>query len=331
MRNVLTGSTRRLSRVSTILSRVWMCALLAVGACGPLETPPEEELWATSSQALESHGGLSAADLSLHGLSLNGLSLNGLSLNGLSLNGLSLNGLSLNGLAAEAFAQWFQEDAELHAQVMKYVVRCAVPANQTRTHTAADGRSWTWAGGLGLAPTWSDGASATLTEQRLVSACLAAHANKFGIQVAMSVLGRDARGAALATASDEAWRFPLREGCFFGNLFNGEGIYAGNDNRGLNHRNSTPRACALSIKKSGPPVCEPLVRVDSDCSAICTLDVTGRFYASCTSNGITYPALTTRLRTEDLYTCGDGVCQVSESCGTGTEYDNCAADCGACK
>ena len=29
--------------------------------------------------------------------------------------------------------------------------------------------------------------------------------------------------------------------------------------------------------------------------------------------------------------CGDGICDVSEHCGTGTTWDNCYLDCGACQ
>ena len=47
-------------------------------------------------------------------------------------------------------------------------------------------------------------------------------------------------------------------------------------------------------------------------------------------NGIQYKVLTTRLRPSDVYTCGDGVCQVSEHCGTGQTADNCGLDCGPC-
>jgi hypothetical protein len=62
----------------------------------------------------------------------------------------------------------------------------------------------------------------------------------------------------------------------------------------------------------------------------CTLDRESNFYRTCTYNGIPYKALTTRLHPSDVYTCGDGVCQVSERCGTGQTADNCGLDCGPC-
>ncbi|ATB32810.1 hypothetical protein [Melittangium boletus] len=322
MEIVPTGSARRLSSVLTTLSRAGLLlgVSLSLVACGPLEDMPEHEALATHAQELES----------INGLSLNGLSLNGLSLNGLSLNGLSLNGLSLNGLSSSQFGAWFQTNTPLNDLVMKYIVRCAVPAGETRSYKSTTGPTWTWAGGLGLAPDWSGGKEASLTEQRIVSACLAAHANKFGVQISMSIQGLNAKGVAIPTSPRELRLYPEREGCFFGNLFNNEGIYAGNDHYPLNHRKSTARACALSIKQSGPPECAPMIRVDPDCEDICTPDASGNFYTSCTYNGITYPAITTRLLTEDIYTCGDGTCQLSESCGTGNDYDDCKRDCGLC-
>jgi hypothetical protein len=66
------------------------------------------------------------------------------------------------------------------------------------------------------------------------------------------------------------------------------------------------------------------------CSTYCTKDSTNTFYTSCTYNGTTYRPITTRMKSSDIYTCGDGVCQATEHCGTGTTPSSCAADCGSC-
>jgi hypothetical protein len=262
----------------------------------------------------------------------NGLSLNGLSLNGLSLNGLSLNGLSLDGLNSVRFQDWFETNPELHDTVMRYVVQCAAPREESRTYTSpTTGNTYRWQGGLGLAPDWAHGASATLAEQRIVSACLAAHANKNGVHICISVQGLGATGEAIPTRPWEPLMFSEKEACFFGNLFNTEGIYVGNDGRPLNDRESTARACALSSHRNRvSQECSPLIRVASDCARFCTLNPSRQFYVSCTYNGIDYPAITTRMRASDIYTCGDGVCQHTEQCGTGETYDNCGRDCGPC-
>jgi hypothetical protein len=262
----------------------------------------------------------------------NGLSLNGLSLNGLSLNGLSLNGLSLNGLSTSAFNTWFRSNPALADQVMRYVVRCAVPAGQTRTfQDATSGRSYTWPGTLGLAPAWAGGAAATEAEQQVVSACLAAHANNDAVNVPLSVLGRNGQGAVIPYTPDELNAFPKREACFFGNLFRGQGVFFGTEGHLLGDNQSSPRMCSLASSQGGPRVQCPPLQYAGHCGAACRPDASGPFYAACTVGGVTYRALTTRLRDQDIYTCGDGTCQLSESCGTSIQAGNCLLDCGSCR
>jgi len=60
------------------------------------------------------------------------------------------------------------------------------------------------------------------------------------------------------------------------------------------------------------------------------LDASWLYYTSCTYQGRTWRPLTTRLREQDIYTCGDGTCQPTESCGTSNRYDSCKKDCGTC-
>jgi hypothetical protein len=203
-------------------------------------------------------------------------------------------------------------------------VRCAVPAGQSRVYS--DGSStYTWSGGLGLAPSWSDGAPVTLAEQQSVTACLAALTNKYGHSVTVSVLGATSQGQPIAYTSSELADFPLREACFFGNIFNGEGFFVGNDQAPLTPGQSSFRACALTSSTA----CPPLTHIGS-CQGSCTLNPTRTYYTQCTRNGVTYRPLTTRLRPQDVFTCGDGICQATESCGNGNRADNCGLDCGSC-
>lgn len=254
-------------------------------------------------------------------LASNGLSLNGLSLNGLNLNGLSLNGLSLNGLSTTSFSNWFSQDRSLYDQVMKYVVACAVPSGQSRTYTdLSTSTTYTWNGELGLAPGWSSGQAATTAELQVVSACMAAHTNKYNIHVTISLLGLDGAGNTISYTSQELTDYSEREACFFGNLFDGStGTFGANDGLSLASNESTARVCGLA-GSGGTSQCSPMVYVGS-CSQYCTLDATNTFYTSCTYNGVTYRPLTTRMNSADIYTCGDGVCQATESSST------CAADC----
>ncbi|RKH38010.1 hypothetical protein [Corallococcus sicarius] len=265
-------------------------------------------------------------------LSYNHLSVNGLSFNGLSFNGLSFNGLSAGGLSQASFASWFNANPTLAGEVMGYIIRCAVPEGETRTFTHVQAnKTYTWPGLLGLAPGWAAGASPTVAEQQIVSACLAAHTNPFGVSVPISVHGRDAQGQVIPFTSGELSMFSRPESCFFGNLFQNQGVYAGSQNPPLNPNQSTTRACAV-VDGSGMPrrACAPIVYAGS-CAAMCTTDTTtGVAFLNCTKDGVTFKPLTTRVRDADLAVCGDGVCQVTESCGTSTTYNACAADCGVC-
>jgi len=285
--------------------------LVLAGGCGPVEEPvnPSGEPGHTVVQALEDG---------------NGLAFNGLAFNGLAFNGLAFNGLAFNGLSSASFSSWFQQHPAESNLIMKYLVHCSVPAGQTRTYS--DGTaSHVWSGGLGLAPGWSNGSPATLKEQQVVSACLGALANKYGRTVQISILGSNALGQSIPTTPAELGSFTLREGCFFGNLFNGEGLFVGNDQGLLPPAQSSLRACALS----GGNACPPLTHVGS-CHGRCRHDITGSYFERCTYNGVTYLPLTTRLRPQDIFTCGDGICQPSESCGTGNRPDSCRRDCGSC-
>ncbi|MCP3135826.1 hypothetical protein LXT23_00560 [Pyxidicoccus sp. QH1ED-7-1] len=263
----------------------------------------------------------------------NGLSTNGLSTNGLSTNGLSTNGLSTNGLSTNGFSTWFNQNPANAAALMQYVVRCAVAAGQTRTYTnPVTGVTYTWAGSLGLAPGWASGAAATELEQEVVSACLAAHANKYGIHIPISVLGRTATNTPIPYTAYELATYSEKEACFFGNLFNGDGIYAANDQGYLSASESTARACGLSSSATQSD-CPPIVHVGR-CSELCeragTTTDPKPYYLRCTYNGRNYRPIVTRIRPQEIYTCGDGTCQFTEHCGTGTAYNNCKSDCGSC-
>ncbi|WP_233261534.1 hypothetical protein [Vitiosangium sp. GDMCC 1.1324] len=285
--------------------------------------PAKEEILAAKMQAMEE---------------FNGLSTNGLGTNGLSTNGLGTNGLGTNGLGTLQFSTWFQTNPQLNEEVMKYFVYCAVSAGQTRTYVdASSDTTYTWSGGLGLAPGWSEGIPATVDEQQLISACLAAHTNKYGARVPISVLGRNANGEAIPFTEQELKDYPDKEACFFGNLFNGEGVFSGSDGSPLARNNSAARFCALTDNsdiKNGEQEdddrCAPMHRIRRlKCNKLCEQDPEKKFYSTCTYNGVTYRAITTRMRKQDVFKCGDGVCQYTEKCGTSDTPDNCK-DCGPC-
>jgi hypothetical protein len=291
---------------------LWMSSL---AACGPMEpgASPEEEL------PLQEQG--------LQGL--NGLSTNGLSTNGLSTNGLSTHGLSTHGLSAAEFTTWFNARPEVHGTVMAYVVRCAMTKSQSLAYyNPVTGQRYRWKGHLGLAPGWSAGQVASAPEQQVVSACLAAHVNKFGRHVPLSVLGKSAQDKPVPYTAEELALYPRREACFFGNLFTGEGIFVASDGPRLGASESSSRACGLASQAQSTD-CAPLAHVGG-CSDFCTLDASGTYYTQCTYQGASFHPITTRIQPREIFRCGDGVCQFTERCGAGSTPQSCGADCGAC-
>ncbi|OJH36244.1 hypothetical protein [Cystobacter ferrugineus] len=296
---------------------------VAILGCGHSEVAPfahEPELSSTVESPLQS----------INSMTPNGLIMNGLIMNGLSTNGLIMNGLIMNGLSTTTFQDWFNANPEGYSNmVMKYVVGCAVASGQSRTWTNPVTQvSYTWDGVLGLTPDWVGGLPATEWEQQLITACLAAHTNKYGLQVLVSVQGLNAKGVPLPRESNELTTFSVLEGAFFGNLAAGDSAYVCRGSN-LNSKESSIRACGLASQDKGASLeCPPLVHVGS-CSSYCKLDSTKTYYTQCTYGGKTYAPLTTRLRSSDVYICGDGVCQVSETCGDQQHYNNCK-DCGPC-
>jgi hypothetical protein len=294
-------------------------ALVSLAGCGPASV-------SVTTTAAEPEFGAAMEALA----SANGLSQNGLSQNGLSQNGLSQNGLSQNGLTSTQFKSWFTGNELMSAITMYYVVKCAAPAGVAITYKSpATKIPYTWYGVLGLAPDWSSGKAATTAEQQLVSACLAAHVNMYGIPVPIAVEGRTAKGAQIPISAGELTTYSWREACFFGNLFNGEGVFLNFDHSNWPTSSSSARGCAVDI--NGKSVaCTPIVTTGNECRDDCVADPTGTFWESCTWSGKTYKPLTTRIRPQEVYTCGDGVCQFTEKCGTGLTADNCS-DCGPCR
>ncbi|MGE6760336.1 hypothetical protein ACQKGO_20135 [Corallococcus interemptor] len=295
-----------------------LCLAAALVGCGaPVDEGPDVP--GQSSDALAS----------TNGMTLNGMTLNGMTLNGMTLNGLMVNGLTMSGLSSNSFKTWFLQDTALADMVMRYVVKCSMaPGRSLKYRAPTTGTTFTWDGGLGLAPGWSGGQPVTVAEQQVVSACLAAHANKYGVHVNISVLGRDAVGGTVAYTQDELNTYSEKEACFFGNVFTNEGAFSANDGAYLDYDESTVRTCGLS-SWSDTTSCAPMQHVGA-CRYYCTLDPTKTFYTRCTYNGVTYRPITTRMLPQDVYRCGDGVCQVTEKCGTSNTPDSCAADCGAC-
>jgi hypothetical protein len=300
-------------------------AVALLAGCGALDVP----MVSNTSDALEAENGFANNGLANNGLANNGLANNGLANNGLANNGLANNGLANNGLSNAAFSSWFGADPAFADMVMTYAVRCAHPAGSTISYTYG-GTTYTWPGALGLAPSWSSGAAATEAEQQVVTACMAALVNRFGLNVPISLQGKSVTGQAIPLAYKELETYSVKEGCFFGNFFAGEGVYVGSDHTAYSDAYSTARACAFDTSLAGSATaCPPIYQVGA-CDQNCTKEPYTSYYSTCNVNGKSYRAVTTRLKGSAIYRCGDGVCQFTESCGWGDSFDSCRADCGRC-
>jgi hypothetical protein len=307
-----------------------LLAVLVAAATGCAQPAPSGVVELADDPALAEALAADGAAVNLS-VQSNGLATNGISQNGISQNGISQNGLTATGLTTTAFTSWFNLAPVLADVVMRYTYRCAAPAGTAVTwRNPSTGVRYTWDGGLGLAPGWTAGSPATLAEQQVVTACLVALTNKYGVSITLAVEGRTAAGVQLAVTAQELKTYPVREGCFFGNLFAAGGLFAGIDHPAWPNTQSSARACAFDNTREGMATqCPPIVFVGA-CADFCTPDASKTFYERCTYGGVTYQPLVTRLKPADIYKCGDEVCQFTEACGTKTEWWNCR-DCGACR
>ena len=263
----------------------------------------------------------------------NGLTTNGLTTNGLTTNGLTTNGLTTNGLNTLAFTAWFTLNSSSAPMVMRYLVRCGLAKDTSLSYTSGL-TTYVWYGELGLAPSWTSGSSFPVSEQQLLSACLAAHTNKYGVQMTVSLRGYHASGSYIPVSSTESTTYPNDEGCYFGNLFDGTGVFSAFSSSSpmASWDKSSQRACA--VNGGIPGSCAPMLATGKTCQQVCSgdgSDISKYFeYRSCTWNGVSYLPLSVRIRNADIATCGDGICQASERCYSPTTGDGCASDCGVC-
>ncbi|WP_428269725.1 hypothetical protein [Haliangium sp.] len=140
----------------------------------------------------------------------NALSENRLSMNRLSMN--RLNGWTLALNTGEADGMNETDDGR---EVLEYLARCALPEGDY-LHVEYGIQVWDYPGVLGFAPNWEH-EPLTLAERQLISACLLAHVNAFGISVPISVR----HGSLSEPSVEESEVFYYGDGVFFGDLFEG--------------------------------------------------------------------------------------------------------------
>ena len=181
--------------------RSWKILLVGgafLAGCAP-QAQPEDAVDESEQAAVNSFNGLS---------SINGLtSYNGLS----SMNCLSaFNGLSsYNGLADGIGLM----SSDPGRSTVSYLVRCALPKGRSITKKDQYGRTYTFAGQIGVAPQWEYGACDRDCQEH-ISACVLAHVNTTGKNIDLWIDG-DSPAIGWGRSSNH----PYQEGSFFGNIF----------------------------------------------------------------------------------------------------------------
>jgi hypothetical protein len=194
---------------------------------------------------------------------LNGLSMtNGLSMvNGLSGNGLSGNGLLMTALKTGVVTGGTFVNSTSGRNTLTYIVRCALPSGHSISAKDSGGTSYSFSGGIGVAPEWETGTCNTTCQERMTG-CLLAHVNTSGVHIPIWL---DSEGA-IGWGQNSS--YPFQEGSFFGNIFvsppkgyfcNGKDFSAGTvpGRLGVGQNNApymdpfgTPGPCAYSCAAS---------------------------------------------------------------------------------
>ncbi|HVX96768.1 MAG TPA: hypothetical protein VHK47_17765 [Polyangia bacterium] len=187
-------------------------------------------------------------------------------------NALTANALTANALTANALTANGLKDP-LARELMKYVVSCALPDDQTLSMTI-DGKKYSFPGGLGLAPEWGRrGGSCDESCQRWVSACVLGRVDFLGVEEIISERGAN---LALLPTLPEMLSYPNIEATYYGNIFaDGQPMYA----------------CLPPGKKQIPRVCGPSLdncpmQVVGNCAPACGhMNLLGGGYVDCSAAG----------------------------------------------
>ncbi|MCG8421151.1 MAG: hypothetical protein MJE77_24790 [Proteobacteria bacterium] len=105
-------------------------------------------------------------------------------------------------------------------EVLKRLASCALTESEVLQLEQRLAGYPDFPGKLGFAPSLGSGSALSLTEQRLVSACMIAQLNAMDKEVCISLRAKDAAGNTVVdTESGEQTEFAFYEGTFFGNIF----------------------------------------------------------------------------------------------------------------
>jgi hypothetical protein len=250
--------------------------------------------------------------------------------NRLSMNRLALNRLALNGVISGGMGAGELLATEEGREILAYVVQCAMEEGNVLTATV-DEQTYEFPGLLGLAPQWEH-QGIDLQAQRLISACLLAHVNALGVSVPISV-----RAHGVVTSTPQERRdYPVYEGSFFGQLFNGETLWAYScqgsaADAALEH--SEDRA----LRRCTDDTAECAIMVVGRCRDVCQKRSQDEGWTECWAQGVLYQdAITVYLYADDPdgqnQRCQSSHCDMSNQPDTAAILDcdgknHCSATC----
>jgi hypothetical protein len=211
------------------------------------------------------------AVLTENALTANALTANALTANALTANALTANALTANALTANALTANGLKDP-LARQFMKYVVSCALPADESIS-MSIDGKRYKFDGGLGLAPQWGEkGGKCDETCQRWVSACVLSRVDYLGVEEIISVRGAH---PALRVGLREFFEYTDDEATYYGNVLT---------------KDKEMYVCLAPDEKQIPRVCGPSLencpmKVVGSCAKACSNRELFGGFGDCSSTG----------------------------------------------
>lgn len=246
-----------------------------------------------------------------NGALLNALGRNALGRNALTPGELGLRALNPGQLTPNALASIKDPGAKgaLSRELLRYMVSCALRPDQTFSFSWTDSsgvvRNETYRGDLGMADFWVYTPLNDDYHTRWISACLAARTNYYGVSVMISVRGSH---GMLGTTAAERATYTVREGAFWGNLFDPNpylracfspsgAVRAWQSMRdcAAGHWVYDPATGQLTVETCGP------IQIVGSCEDLCTLNVDSAgnalYYSTCRDGFSTTDRLITTFLT----------------------------------
>lgn len=244
-----------------------LVAFMGVVLAGCAADPPMEE---------ESVEAASSGVTTTNAFTSNAFTSNAFTSNAFTSNAFTSNAFTSNAFTSNALAAIQDPSAEgvLARSFVRYAAACAFKASQSFdfTWTDSDGivHEESYPGQLGIAPHWATGPLGKKGEH-MVSACLAAKVNYYGVPVTISVRSGE-QPLRLKPFDDEQDAFPNIEGAFWGNLWDEDGPYINSCYVPANVANSRAqhRDCAAGHVTSNGTIEEcGIINIMGPCQSAC--------------------------------------------------------------